>query len=236
MKSKIIGYNSKLSTIDASILNIRIKHLNWYIKKRNLHANLYRKLLQSKHIKFQLPYNNSLPVWRNFPIRIKKRNYIYNELFKKKFKVKLNYLPPNHLDICYSKFKKNIKLPITEKISSEIINLPCHPYMKINEICVRTCSSAAKALDQKMRSAKRSGPPQTSSFFKLCRFLDFEKRGDVFRIESRLVNECEQPVPAVHPAHPPAGLCSPSRSMHARQARTEPWMSTLCVTAACMGE
>ena len=134
VKSKIIGYNSKLSTIDASILNIRIKHLNWYIKKRNLHANLYRKLLQSKHIKFQLPYNNSLPVWRNFPIRIKKRNYIYNELFKKKFKVKLNYLPPNHLDICYSKFKKNIKLPITEKISSEIINLPCHPYMKINEI------------------------------------------------------------------------------------------------------
>ena len=45
-----------------------------------------------------------------------------------------------------------------------------------------------KSSDQKMRSAKRSGPPQTSSFFKLCRFLDFEKRGDVFRIESRLVN------------------------------------------------
>ena len=134
IKSQIIGYNSKLSTIDAAILNIRLKKLNWYIKKRNLHANLYRKLLQSKYIKFQLPYKNSLPVWRNFPIRVKKRNYIYNELYKKKYKVKLNYLPPNHLDICYSKFNKKINLPITEKISSEIINLPCHPYMKIYEI------------------------------------------------------------------------------------------------------
>ena len=59
--------------------------------------------------------------------------------------------------------------------------------VKINNICVRTCSLAAKALDQKMRSAKRSVRSQTSYFFKLFRFLDFEKRGDVFRIGSRLV-------------------------------------------------
>ena len=44
-------------------------------------------------------------------------------------------MPPNHLDICYkNKTQKLIKLPITEKISKEIINLPCHPYITKKEI------------------------------------------------------------------------------------------------------
>ena len=41
----------------------------------------------------------------------------------------------DHLDICYkNKTQKLIKLPITEKISKEIINLPCHPYITKKEI------------------------------------------------------------------------------------------------------
>ena len=67
-------------------------------------------------------------------IRIKNRNYIYNELYKKKLNIKLNYLPPNHKDQCYSHIKRIPKLPVTEKICSEIINLPSHPYMSENEI------------------------------------------------------------------------------------------------------
>ena len=134
IKSKIIGYNSKLSTLDAAILNLRLKKLNWYIKKRNFHANLYKELLNSNNIKYQIPYKNSVPAWRNFPIRVENRNYIYDKLYDKNLKVRLNYIPPNHLDDCYKNINKKIKLPITEKISSEIINLPCHPYMTINEI------------------------------------------------------------------------------------------------------
>ena len=143
IKSQIIGFNSKLSTLDAAILNLRLKKINWYIKKRNLNANIYRELLNSKNIKFQIPYNNSLPAWRNFPIRVENRNFIYDKLYDKKFKVRLNYIPPNHLDTCYKKEK--IKLPITEKISSEIINLPCHPYMKVNEIKI-LCKEILKLL------------------------------------------------------------------------------------------
>ena len=48
--------------------------------------------------------------------------------------VKLNYLPPNHQDECYKNFKHNFDLKITEKVNSEILNLPCHQYMTKNEI------------------------------------------------------------------------------------------------------
>ena len=134
VKSEIIGFNSKLSAIDAAVLNIRLKYLDWYIKKRNNNAELYKYLLNSEKIQFQETYKDSISAWRNFSIRIKNRNYIYNELYKKKLNIKLNYLPPNHKDQCYSHIKRIPKLPVTEKICSEIINLPSHPYMSENEI------------------------------------------------------------------------------------------------------
>ena len=133
-KSEIIGYNSKLSEIDAAILNIRLKYLDWYVEKRNINAEIYKDILNSKKIKFQSVYNNANSAWRNFPIRVKNRNYIYNSLYKKNLNVKLNYLPPNHQDDCYLHLGEKIKLPITELICSEIINLPCHPYISKNEI------------------------------------------------------------------------------------------------------
>ena len=134
VKSHIIGYNSKMSAINAAILNIRLRYLEDYIAKRNENASLYKCLLDSKKIKFQSVLHNARSAWRNFPIRVKNRNKIYSSLFDKKFKVSLGYLPINYKDICYNKIKNLPNLKITEKISSEIINLPCHPYMSQKEI------------------------------------------------------------------------------------------------------
>ena len=38
------------------------------------------------------------------------------------------------MDKCYKNIKNNYDLKITEKTSSEIINLPCHQYMTPNNI------------------------------------------------------------------------------------------------------
>ena len=134
VKSYLIGYNSKLSSINAAILNIRLKNLDKYIQKRNHNADIYKDILNSDKIKFQHTLNQSLSAWRNFPIRIKNRNTVYNKIYAKNSNIKLNYLPPNHKDVCYLNLKQKNDLKITEKISSEIMNLPCHPYMTEKEI------------------------------------------------------------------------------------------------------
>ena len=134
VKSYMIGYNSKLSTISAAILNIRLQNLDEYIQKRNHNAELYKEYLLSKKIKFQHTLKNSISSWRNFPIRIKNRNIIYGKLNSLNSYVKLNYLPPNHKDACYKNYKHNFDLQITEKVNSEILNLPCHQYMTKKEI------------------------------------------------------------------------------------------------------
>jgi len=134
VKSDLIGYNSKMSSINASILNIRLRYLDSYIEKRNQNALMYMDLLDSKKIKFQKVLDNSKSAWRNFTIRVKNRNQIYSELYDKNFRVALGYLPINYKDVCYKKLGKKLNLKTTEKISSEIINLPCHQYMSKKEI------------------------------------------------------------------------------------------------------
>ncbi len=134
VKSDLIGYNSKMSSINAAILNIRLRYLDSYIEKRNQNALMYMDLLDSKKIKFQKVLENSKSAWRNFTIRIKNRNQIYSQLYDKNFKVALGYLPINYKDGCYKKLGKSMNLKITEMISSEIINLPCHQYMSKKEI------------------------------------------------------------------------------------------------------
>ena len=134
VKSYTIGYNSKLSTISAAILNIRLIKLDEYVQIRNRNAELYKKFLSSKKIKFQDTLLEAKSTWRNFPIRIKNRNKIYDKLNSINPYVKLNYLPPNHKDACYKNFKHNFDLRITEKVNNEILNLPCHQYMTKKEI------------------------------------------------------------------------------------------------------
>ena len=72
--------------------------------------------------------------WRNFTIRVKNRNKVFDKLNSINPSVKLSYIPPNHQDKCYKNLNNNYDLKITEKISSEIINLPCHQYMTPNNI------------------------------------------------------------------------------------------------------
>ena len=134
VKSYTIGYNSKLSTISAAILNIRLIKLDEYVQIRNRNAELYKKFLSSKKIKFQDTLLEAKSTWRNFPIRIKNRNKVYDKLNSINPYVKLNYLPPNHKDACYKNFKHNFDLRITEKVNNEILNLPCHQYMTKKEI------------------------------------------------------------------------------------------------------
>ena len=134
VKSHIVGFNSKLSTINAGILNIRLKDLDHYVQKRNKNAEIYKHFLLSDKIKFQKVLAKTKSAWRNFPIRVQNRNKIFDAVYSKNNSIKLNYLPPNHRDVCYKKKLDINYLRATDKVSSEIINLPCHQYMSEKEI------------------------------------------------------------------------------------------------------
>ena len=80
-----------MSTINAAVLDLRLKYLEEYIAKRNQNAKLYQNILDSKKIKFQFVLPKCKSSWRNFSIRLKNRNEIYSQLYDKKIRIALGY-------------------------------------------------------------------------------------------------------------------------------------------------
>jgi dTDP-4-amino-4,6-dideoxygalactose transaminase len=133
-KAIIHGINNRLDEIQAGILNVKIKFLDKFNKKRKIIAKKYLKEIKSKHLLLPEINKNKKSVYHLFVVRINKnlRSKFINYLKTKNITCGIHYPIPNHAQKPYLKFKSN--LLITEKISKEIISLPIYPMLKSNEI------------------------------------------------------------------------------------------------------
>ena len=77
-----IGFNSRLDTLQASILNNKLKLLNVYNNKRRKIAEKYNKLINKKIIKL---FYSSGSVYHQYVIMINNRNALIKKLDKTKF-------------------------------------------------------------------------------------------------------------------------------------------------------
>jgi len=123
-KHKIEGYNERLDSLQAAILNIKLKYLNDWNNKRIKNANIYYQKLNKKRI---LPYvpSKRKHVYHQFVLRVKNRDELINYLKEKDINTSVNYPLPLHLQPAYQKLGlKEGDFPITEKVSKEIVSIP----------------------------------------------------------------------------------------------------------------
>ncbi len=132
----IKGVNSRLDSIQASLLNIKLKYLNNWNNERIRLANLYfQKLKNISSIKFQTLNPLAKSVYHLFVIRIDHRDKLQNYLLDKGIGTIIHYPIPPHLQPAYAdlKFKKG-KYPVCEKISETVLSLPLYPGLKEEQI------------------------------------------------------------------------------------------------------
>ena len=129
------GSNKRLDEIHAGILNIKLAYLDKFNKKRITIANKFLKLITSKNL--ILPKTNVLKkhVYHLFVVRVKnnQRKKFLNYLKKNNIYAGIHYPLPNHKQKPFIKYCKK-KLPVTEKISKEILSIPNFPLLKLKEI------------------------------------------------------------------------------------------------------
>ena len=130
---KYIGMNARLDTIQAAILNTKLKYFEETIKNRNACANYYTQQLQYlEKIGFELPKvnKNFTSVWAQYSIlapNIEIRDNIVNYLKEKSINVSIFYPSPLHLQECFNYLGYKIgDLPVTESVCDRIFNLPCY--------------------------------------------------------------------------------------------------------------
>ena len=137
-----IGVNSRLDTIQAAILNVKLKYLNEYTRKRNEVANFYDKALASVS-QFVLPHRVSFSThaFHQYTIQVQGVDRDDFKLYLDKCGIpSMIYYPvPLHLQKAYR--QPGIELgafPVTEKLSKTVLSLPIHTEMneeQLNYIC-----------------------------------------------------------------------------------------------------
>jgi len=134
----IVGVNSRLDTLQAAILQVKLKYLDDYTRKRNEVASYYDKHLADVP-GIEIPFRsvNSTHVFHQYTIKTKNidRDQFKKYLADKNVPSMIYYHIPLHLQKAYRQegFGEGA-FPVTEKLSKTVLSLPIHTEMTEDEL------------------------------------------------------------------------------------------------------
>lgn len=130
-----LAWNSRLDTIQAAILLVKLKHLNVWNNARLEVAKLYNKLLKGLPLITPEIPQDSTHVFHLYVIRTPKRNPLSVYLNKNGISTGLHYPIPIHLQKAYKNLGHSRgDFPISEKLSEEILSLPIFPELEKSQV------------------------------------------------------------------------------------------------------
>jgi dTDP-4-amino-4,6-dideoxygalactose transaminase len=126
----ILGVNSRLDTIQAAILNVKLKYLDSYNLSRQRAAQFYDSALKETD-KIRTPFCSTFSshIYHQYTIQITgdKRDDLKNHLEKSEIPCMIYYPVPLHLQKAFSYlgYKKG-DFPVSELLAGQVLSLPMH--------------------------------------------------------------------------------------------------------------
>jgi dTDP-4-amino-4,6-dideoxygalactose transaminase len=134
----VIGVNSRLDTMQAAILDIKLKHLDGYAEARRSAADTYDVALKSlEGLITPNRIENGTHVFHQYTLRVLngKRDALRKHLEDNGVPSMVYYPLPLHFQKAFEseRYPKGA-MPITELLSSEVLSLPIHTEMQSEEL------------------------------------------------------------------------------------------------------
>lgn len=147
----VIGVNSRLDSIQAAILDVKLNYLDEYASKRNEVAEFYDKAFaEIEDLQTPVREKNSNHVFHQYTLRVLngKRDELKNYLAEKGIPSNTYYPVPLNEQKAFAEFAPdNFSLPITEMLCNEVLSLPIHTEM--NEDLLNQITKAVKSFFEK---------------------------------------------------------------------------------------
>jgi len=129
----IVGVNSRLDSIQAAILNVKLPHLDEYCAARRQVADVYDKAFaEIEELQTPVREKNSTHVFHQYTLQIKngKRNELHKYLAEKGVPSMIYYPVPLYRQEAFKDYvPENFTLPVIEKLCESVISLPIHTEM-----------------------------------------------------------------------------------------------------------
>jgi len=134
---KYIGMGGRLDTLQAAVLNVKLKHYPKDLALRQEVAQKYNLKLNIHNSKLVLPFveEGRTSAWAQYSVRVQNRDELQAKLKEVGIPTAVHYPMPLHLQECfaYLGYKKG-DFPISEIVSDEIMSLPMNPYVTDEEM------------------------------------------------------------------------------------------------------
>jgi dTDP-4-amino-4,6-dideoxygalactose transaminase len=135
----VVGVNSRLDSLQAAVLKVKLKYLDFYNERRKEAALRYTKLLKDHHkIKTPLRKSNcNSHVFHQYTLRIinSDRDALKNYLNDNKIPCGVYYPVPLHKQKAYAKANVDSSaFSVTNQLVKEVISLPMHSELSIDQI------------------------------------------------------------------------------------------------------
>jgi len=124
---EILGVNSRMDTLQAAILNVKLKHLEQWHEARRSAAQFYNELFKGKPVTtpYEAPYARH--IFHQYTLRIPNRDLVAATLAQKKIPHAIYYPVPLYVQQAYESVGRPAgSFPQTERAAAEVLSLPMH--------------------------------------------------------------------------------------------------------------
>jgi dTDP-4-amino-4,6-dideoxygalactose transaminase len=137
---KVVGINSRLDSLQAAALNVKLRWLDQWTSARQANAARYEELFRDAGLQHTLVLPRALPgyrhVWNQYTIRVPagRRDALREYLTQNRVGTEIYYPHPLHLQECFAALGYHRgSLPETERASAEVLSLPIFPGLTMDE-------------------------------------------------------------------------------------------------------
>jgi len=144
---KIKGTNSRLDTLQAVVLNAKLKHLDEWNAMRAKTAALYAELLKPlKGVVAPITKSDRTHVFQTYAILVPNRDKVVEAMKAQGIGVLIHYPIGLHLQEAYAELgHKKGDFPVAENVADNIMSLPMFPHMTKEQVEI-VVAALAKSL------------------------------------------------------------------------------------------
>jgi dTDP-4-amino-4,6-dideoxygalactose transaminase len=127
------GVNSRLDEIQAAALSVKLQRLYEDNEKRRQIAEKYNAGISNSLVKTPSIEKREEHVFHIYPVFCEQRDKLQKHLLERGIETLIHYPVPPHKQEALGEYA-SLALPITERIHSEELSLPCNPTMSDNDV------------------------------------------------------------------------------------------------------
>ena len=133
-ESVAFGINSRLDTLQAAVLNVKVQYLDRWLHRRKEIAGFYDERLAGTATGGDIASGKRGSAYYHYVVRSKNRDELLQHLAGHGIQAAVHYPIPIHRQQAWLHSQPPVSLPTTERLAREILTIPCHHHLSDGDV------------------------------------------------------------------------------------------------------